>query len=77
LTTALAVSCSLMLLNALMSEKKDGEVAALGLVGVATDQSADDARVNELAERILDAFARAQFLDHAIEGQGKLADLVA
>jgi hypothetical protein len=32
--------------------KKDGEVAALGLVGVAADQSADDTRVNELAERI-------------------------
>ena len=57
--------------------EKDRERAALGLIGTAADQPADDARVDELAERVLDALARAQLLDHAIEGQGKLADLVA
>jgi len=73
---ALAVSCSLMPLNALMSEKKGGEVAALGLLGAAADQPADDAWIDELPERVLDAIARAQLLDHAIEGQGEFADLV-
>ncbi len=48
---------------------------ALGLVRARSP--GNDARVEELAERFLDAFARAKLLDHAIERKGKLADLIA
>src|SRR6185369_9553718 len=57
--------------------KEDREGAALGLIGTAADQPADDAGIDEFAEGILDALARAQLLDHPVEGQGELADLVA
>jgi hypothetical protein len=57
--------------------KENGEIAALSLVGATADQLGDDTRVDELAERFLDAFARAQLLDHAIERKSKLADFIA
>ena len=47
--------------------KEHGEIAALRLVGAIADQLGDDPRVDELAERFLDAFSRAQLLNHAIE----------
>jgi len=46
-----------------------------GAVAVA-DQARDDARVDELAEHLLDALAVAQLGDHAVEGARELADLV-
>jgi hypothetical protein len=39
--------------------KKYREIAALGLVRATAYQPGNDARVEELAERFLDAFARA------------------
>ena len=57
--------------------KEDRERAALSLIGTAADQPADDARIDEFAESVFDALARAQLLDHPIEGQGELTNLVA
>jgi hypothetical protein len=50
-----------------MSEKKHGEITTLSLFRAAADQPRDDPRIDELAERFLDAFSRAQLLNHAIE----------
>ena len=57
--------------------KEHREIAAFRLVGAVADQLGDDTRVEELAKRFLDAFARAQLLDHAIKRKRKLADFIA
>src|SRR5262249_9703554 len=57
--------------------KEHCEIAALGLISAISYQPGDDTGVDKLAERFLDAFPRAQLLDHAIERKSKLADLIA
>ena len=60
-----------MPLNSLMSEKKTVSVRRSASSCAIADQAGNDARVDELAERILDAFARPQLLDHAVERKGQ------
>ena len=54
--------------------------AAIGLIDpfrIGADQPRDDARIDKLAEGVLDPLLGPQLRDHRIEGGGKLADLVA
>ena len=74
---ALAVSCSLMPLKSLMSEKKIVSVRRSAWSAPLPISRLTMRGIDELAEGVLDALARAQLLDHAIEGQRELADLVA
>ena len=59
--------------------EKHGRDPAFRLIHVflgGVDELSDDAWVNVLAEGILDFLLGAQFLSHAVEGLGKLADLI-
>ena len=56
--------------------EKDREAAPLGLIGAAANQTANDARIDELSERVLDVLSCAQFANHSVKGMRQFADLV-
>ena len=78
LTKVVAVSSSPRPLNPLISEKNTVATcrSARSLPPAGSSKISDDARIDKLAESLLDAVLCPQILDHAIEGDCQLADLV-
>jgi hypothetical protein len=79
LTIAAAVSCSLIAVNHDVGEE-DGDDPTVGVIDLfraGTDQPGDDARIDELAEGVLDPLLGLQLHDHRVECRCQLADLVA
>ena len=66
-----------MPLKSAMSEKNTVSVRRSAWSAPLPIKLVDEARIDEFAERVLDALARAQLLDHAVERPRQLADLVA